>query len=629
MNSLLKSSSYRRVVTSLVACVSLAAGCEHLLADIQVEAVPLERVESINGSDAGVMANPGEGETSFDIQCVLGEVRCAGEELQVCFLYVLESSARWVPQENCQSAELCADSPVAHCVQRECDAGEVDCQGAIPRICNAAQTGWDSLGECSSAAHCSTSDSACSQGAPCCQAVACEAGDLRCSSGELQRCNADRTDWDLEQSCQSADLCKGGLANCSEPDAICGCRAAECSVGETRCTGATMEICNAGLSGWDVVAQCATEQLCGLGLSLSPSSCQPPACELDELSCSEVGVLQRCRADRTNFESQADCGGPQFCNLVSGQCDEIPCQPGEQRCNGTQIQTCRIDQLGFDDLGAPCATAALCNANDVTNLRCDPPLCEVNQFECFNGPQLSRCNDGRTGFQTVGGACPRADLCSGDRRRCDFCVLGRRECNIAQNASRTCSASGDFFGPETPCPLGCIPDTGACRTCQVGSFNCQGNNVARCNDGFSFQSTNQNAICDGARQLRCNNGQLLNTNCGANGCNQFASACNECSGQQRRCSGAGFEQCNGGFFDGVQACGTGLSCGGQGQCTCEPLELRCSGATLLQCEDDGGGFEQGLACDGAELRTCTLGVLDVQECASEDSCNDAVGAVCL
>lgn len=635
MNRLLNYRLCTAVAVSLLAGLAGASGCAQILEDVQVQETSTVESNQPGGSDSdaaggspGVLGAGGSGDEG---SCRPGSQRCSGSVLEACLISGTEfSKSKWVAQQDCQSVALC-DAEAGLCVGRACGAGEVKCDGLTARKCNEDQTVWDNVGDCQSVAHCSTIDSDCPEGAPCCLAVPCDAGQLRCSSGEMQRCNDSQTDWELMDACVTADLCQGGLAACGSDGADCACQAPECVVGETRCNGTNFERCNIAQTGWDLVESCASVALCTEGLTVTPQRCEDPTCDVGEFSCSGAGVLQICSADRTGFDDQSDCEGAAFCNFEAGRCEDIPCELGEQRCNGAQIQICREDREGFRDLGQACATPQLCNNSNPGILRCDPPQCEVGEFRCdvAGGTQLSRCNSGRTGFETQGGACPRADLCSTERRRCDFCVPSRRECNINRTAIRTCSANGNFFGAESACPLGCIPDTGSCVTCQRNSFACNGNTLTRCDDGISRTSLNRREICNGAEQLRCVNGNLLRTNCGFNGCSQARSACNECGGQQRRCVGDGFQQCQGGFFGPIQNCGAGLSCGGQGQCGCDRFQLRCAGDSLLECNFNGSAFVAADRCDDEVLRTCDDGVLDEDICQSAPLCEASLGSECL
>ena len=571
---------------ALIAGATLVAAwvtaCAQMLGDIDVERDPLQPgADPVGGVTGGVGQRP----------CEPGDVRCSAEgTLQVCVRFDSSAPAGWLDQYACGSPDLCNPGPPAVCTQATCQAGEVSCEGATPRVCNSGMTGWDELPACESAAHCSTDPAQCPpgerpQGAPCCLIEPCAAGDTRCNEGRLEECQADLAGWMPRDTCATQELCLSGLAGCA--GGACACQAPVCEEGETRCTGATLQICNRGRTDWDVVSDCGSEALCTLGLELSPARCEAPACAPGQFVC-EDAVLRTCRGDLTGFQDEDVCVGAAFCNAGAGQCDPAPCESGERSCNGAQIQVCAEDRTGFEPDGLPCATPELCNDSDPTDVRCDPPRCGVDEFNCFGSNILQVCNDGRTAFEPVGAPCLRPDLCSAERRRCDFCFPGRQECTPDQSASRVCALSGNFFGPETFCPLGCVPATGQCNTCNVGDYICSNGTLQRCNDGRSFTPLNRATDCSNGLQVSCVNGTVLRNQCGA-----------------------------------------GLSCGGTGQCLCTPGPAFCDGDDLVQC--NGTAIVAADRCQGAAgnvLTTCDNGDLETDVCDDADECDDADGATC-
>jgi hypothetical protein len=333
-------------------------------------------------------------------------------------------------------------------------------------------------------------------------------------------------------------------------------------------------------------------------------------------------VLQRCRENRTGFVDVEACpGGAAFCNAAAHKCDATPCGPGDLSCDGATIEACRDDRTGFDPTDEVCASAALCST--IGGVHCEPPLCAADAFSCFGGTQLQRCNDSRNGFVNVGAACIRADLCSADRRRCDFCVPNRRECTIDLQSSRTCNAGGTAFGLLTGCPLGCVAATGACNTCTIGSFSCQGGTLMRCNDGRSIAPVGGNVACNGNQRLSCQPGQTgpAQAQQCANGCNGQRLVCNECSGQQRQCAGGTtFQQCTpNGTFGGATSCGTGLACEGAGLCRCSAGARRCDDEDLLVCSLDRTAFNLADSCDSAAACAAATG----------NTCPDCVQDQCI
>lgn len=560
----------------------LAVACAQVLGDIDVQKEPLQPATPTDGA-AGATGGGVVGSG-----CELGEVRCSEEgQLQMCVRFEPGAPGGWLDQFDCGSPSLCVSGPRPVCRQAACQEGEVSCSGATPRVCNADLTGWTDQPACESAAHCSTEPAECPDGAPCCLVEPCEAGELRCNEGRLEECQEGLAGWTARSTCGTQELCQAGLAACSANPAACACQEPECNDGDTRCSDAGLEICNRGRTGWDPLGACGTPELCELGRALSPPRCQPPACASGDFVC-EGSVLRACREDLTDYEDSDTCIGAGFCNAGAGQCDPAPCEPGERSCNGAEVQVCADDQTGFVPSGEECATAELCNDIDPTAVGCDSPRCAVDEYNCFGGSQLQVCNAGRTDFELAGPPCLRPDLCSAERRRCDFCVPGRQECTPDLLSSRVCALSGNFFGLETFCPLGCNGPTGLCRTCNIGEYICTNGTLQRCNDGRSFSPLNSASDCNNGLQVSCINGVVLQS-----------------------------------------ACPQGLVCSGAGQCICTPGPAFCSGDDLLVC--DGGELFFADPCQGEDgdiLTTCDDGDLIEDRCDSPRECRQSDGSTC-
>src|SRR5262249_49389999 len=114
------------------------------------------------------------------------------------------------------------------------------------------------------------------------------------------------------------------------------CNAAACQPGELRCEGADLLTCNAGQTGFEAVATCASAALCQVSLAgkavAGAPACAEPACTSGEYECTEAGVLQACNEDRTGFRVVAACIGPPFCDASLGEagCTDAPCEAGVQ-----------------------------------------------------------------------------------------------------------------------------------------------------------------------------------------------------------------------------------------------------------------------------------------------------------
>lgn len=595
-------SSHRRWPRVFVAA-ALTAGMAACFGDIIIERQPLDAEEPQPGADVLPLAP----------SCEPGAVQCNGRWLEVCGVRSSNGEPEWSKRQDCLSAALCQDNP-GRCVEPECRAGERRCSGAVPETCNTDLDGYDPAAGCVNAAHCSLDEAKCSaenKVAPCCLDVPCEPGELRCNGSEMQRCRADQTDLDAIATCATLELCELSRPDCGPDQAACACEPPRCEAGATRCTGTTLERCNAGQTDWELVQECVTNELCEIGRSLVPVACGPVACTPGEYNC-DGETLEQCNAGQSDFDLVTACtGGPGFCNEALGICSQ--CEVGDTRCDLAQIQTCRADRSGFDPVpGRVCATPQLCDLDESNAAFCVDPACEVDEFDC-DGAQLRLCNVGRTAFEPFGPACDSAALCSETRERCDACVPNQPRCNANRTSSQACSAEGNL-GAISACPLGCIPETGACRTCTIGSYRCNGGTLSRCNDGLSFTSLNRGADCSGATRVSCNANTVQNTPCGNFGCNTTRNACNDCSAAV------------------PASCAAGLTCNAAGLCRCAPNALICNDDALLVCNGAGTVASAAPRCSGGTdsnvLRTCDEGVLAQDNCGSGELCAASSGAVC-
>jgi hypothetical protein len=105
-----------------------------------------------------------------------------------------------------------------------------------------------------------------------------------------------------ELACANAGLC----------DAIGGaCQAPACSPGEARCVGARLDVCNAGLSALDPVADCASPQLC------NAAAARCDACAPNARRCANSTTVATCSATG-DVETLQGCGLLQTCS--GGEC---------------------------------------------------------------------------------------------------------------------------------------------------------------------------------------------------------------------------------------------------------------------------------------------------------------------
>jgi hypothetical protein len=131
---------------------------------------------------------------------------------------------------------------------------------------------------------------------------------------------------------------------------------------ELTCSGATMQICRADLTGFqNIEPPCATPELCTAGLA--GGACMAPACVAGAWQCAGRN-LQQCPMSRVDWVTQVQCDSPDLCDETNMQCDE--CIPPLVECVDTVRREC--DPTGHW-MEVDCAT---------TMQTCDPgppPVC--------------------------------------------------------------------------------------------------------------------------------------------------------------------------------------------------------------------------------------------------------------
>jgi hypothetical protein len=248
-------------------------------------------------------------------------------------------------------------------------------------------------------------------------------------------------------------------AACEDGMASGGACIIRCEPDAARCSGLLLQRCNASGDGWVVVDQCASGALCDATLL----ECLPAECAAHEHRCTASGELQICTPDRTGYEPVEQCRSAAFCSAVRGReaCTETACRAGRERCNGAQIERCREDRTGFDAVGPPCASAALCKAGDAEVARCEPPSCGAGEFAC-QGSWLARCADERNGLLPLV-ECRSALSCNSAERRCNAppCMLDEQRCNGSR--LERCSPSLTGFVSVAECGQASLCDPAAPR----------------------------------------------------------------------------------------------------------------------------------------------------------------------
>ncbi|MFH1529472.1 MAG: hypothetical protein ABIK09_01925 [Pseudomonadota bacterium] len=297
-----------------------------------------------------------------------------------------------------------------------------------------------------------------------------------------------------------------------EPDPVC-------TPGEHRCDGATLQRCLWSATGWDVVEDCAAGCEGGACLEACAPLCAGVGCGGDGCggSCGECSGGTTCLGGICCAPTcdGKDCG-PDGCGGVCGLCPEGQgclegaCQEGGTCTDCAPWQSCEWggcrnpDSLGECPLGGD-ALSVDCSGHDAVG--------------CCGGDDLYYCGFG-------------GEECPGGMETC-LCFL---PCGIGDG---TCGWGGDFFlcvdppasaAPDGslmcdwfPCEAGCEGLAcggdgcgGSCGDCGEGEVCQDGGCVPGCADpcgGISFDG-----CCDGALSVYCEEGALVISDCGEDGC---------------------------------------------------------------------------------------------------------------
>ncbi|MES1174058.1 MAG: hypothetical protein ABUL62_06990 [Myxococcales bacterium] len=393
----------------------------------------------------------------------------------------------WPPNQNLCYAGTAPAYDNGYCLTCPV-AGELSCTGSTLQSCSADRRSWNT------SANCGTNGCVAQTLADDYCAV-CKAGDVRCSGATLQTCPDKAKAW-TSTTCKSAALCDVANRQCD----VCNA---------TVCSGTTLQVCSA--DGQTVTSSsCATTALC----NAAKAKCDAPVCAVGQKTC-DGATLKICNAGRTGYDVLDTCASAALCNTTTFKCDTQVCAANQKRCNGAQLQTCNATLTGYD-AGVACASAALCNS---VTLMCDAATCAANATRC-SGAKVQTCSADLTHW-VDGATC--ANGCSGGA--CNACGVGEHRCS-GQN-SQVCKSDQSGFVNETACgTVGCNSTTGLCNACSVGEKQCKGSNLQVCSadqsgfvNGTDCGAPGCNAVtktcnaqvctpgssgCDGLNHQKCN-----------------------------------------------------------------------------------------------------------------------------
>lgn len=349
---------------------------------------------------------------------------------------------------DCSEAEWCQQNV---CVADTCKAGTTACTSAVAlNTCAKNGSQWTKT-------LCPTK-LICSKGA--CQQVICDAGALRCSGLQAEKCAVGGTEWLKTSDCSAATLaCKDGA--CVPP---------VCTAGATQCSDDNVLTCKADWLGWGAPAPCPPYTSCAGG------SCQPWTCSPNALTC-KGQVAAECSADGLTA-SAVDCSKDgKICK--DGQCWTPVCSPSSGQCvSETALKLCAADGMSWGEL-ALCPPSTTCSQGNCVAWSCEP-----NQLKC-EGNSVSQCAaDGLTKASTD---------CAQDGK---VCSQGKCEPAVCKPGEVKCEGTTSFQCPSPGIAWSVVDcdDKNACTqdSCDPASGLCVQAPLV-CNDGKVCTADNCNA----------------------------------------------------------------------------------------------------------------------------------------
>lgn len=402
--------------------------------------------------------------------CDPGDTRCTGAQPEICNAartgYVANGEA-------CASATLC-NPQTGTCGDAQCVKDQLRCDPDSPtelQRCKSDFSGWDSCDSCATSGLCSasiSSASGCDEDS--CVEPTCNVTDRWCGgsgSKSLYQCPESR----INSQPVLLDTCEtNGLCELAHSQGVATCPAPTCAVTDRWCGGSagkTLYQCPESRINTQAVPldECVTAGLCALAHSQGAATCPAPTCNLSDRWCggSANKTLYQCPESRINSEPDiiATCATAELCTQAHDEgtpgCPDPVCAVGEKQCNGSQLQICNTGRTGWTNL-EKCGSATLCMNSLMPSSQMTCDACVDGSLRC-SAAQPQTCEDPGTGpatWEDSGAECDAAALCDATTATC-LCSLGDTRCNPMTENIDECQATG--WEESEVCEMGC-DDTG-------------------------------------------------------------------------------------------------------------------------------------------------------------------------
>ncbi len=327
----------------------------------------------------------------------------------------------------------------------------------------------------------------------------------------------------IDADCVGDEICviKEGLSSglCTPDESEDG-DISLCEEGEKRCSGDTVEACNANGS-WAYERECTKGCENGVcGEDFDPVG----ECELGDVRCND-NLVEICKNvnDVPIWQFYQECPfGCEEGHCIGADGDEevvLVCEENEKKCYDNQVMVCSDDGQSWT-VEDPCINGTCIG---------EPPLAQCGD-KIICQPRMRVCNEDDTAVKVCNEDGTEWDLlwCSGmtcDRGQCvsdSFCKPGKYRCN--GNVVEICDQGGEMWMPSDTCTENelctCYNYVGdSCiqagcdgqAICQGWvDFRCNGDKLERCSyDGKSWalskncESDDQVCVDNGSGEASC------------------------------------------------------------------------------------------------------------------------------
>ncbi|HEX3850972.1 MAG TPA: hypothetical protein VHW01_08395 [Polyangiaceae bacterium] len=438
------------------------------------------------------------------LKCTPGEFQCTNTTLQQCNIL----GSAFEDTEVCDSkADCVANGQKGYCVRCKPGADSCELASTLPNVmsndpyatnrlvaCNVDGSGIDTTQVCEAdTAVCSATGKTCTR---------CTPNAFFCDGPNLQKCNADGSNFDQKASCTSPSLC----------DPVAGaCTAGDCNPGQFQCQD-NGDLQSCGRDGkWATIDRCGSKTLCDASQGYQGGRCQK--CPSDGSTSCNGNDIQACAPNNGQhipYTLQTCAAGTCTTSGSNAYCGT--CILGSIQCSDNSISYTQCVAGNQYNYNLSCPTGQVCNpaaVQDATLPKCIG--CIPGRFTCDQNGVLSKCRDDGSAYAV-------SQNCSTSNLQCD---AGRGACVAAYPGYYSCASNGDVVAYSYNTATNdhsvvnqvvqscgsqnlCDQYTGSCRgsQCPAGQITCNNGTVYSCDNGQYRQQTNTRCVTNS----RCQDG---------------------------------------------------------------------------------------------------------------------------